>query len=230
MRRRSIDGRIVAKQTRDASSSAELVWRLVRYVGIGVPAIAVGRAGGEMMDSFEFTKISAAVLMALLVIFFPKTLVEMARHGGHAGGEAGGYALPAGGGEAVADKKEAEVAFEPAAVVSMIATANSENGAGTFKKCLSCHSAEKGAAAKAGPNLWNVVGRNKGIEAFAYSDALKAKSDEKWTFANLAAFVHGPKAYLPGTKMNFAGVTDPSDLADLLAYVRTLSDNPAPIE
>ena len=184
------------------------------------------------MDSFEFSKISAAVLSALLVIFLPKTLIDMARSG-HGGAVVSGYELPVseGGGQATADADAGKAAFDPAAVVALVGAANAENGAGVFKKCIGCHSAEAGAAAKAGPNLWNVVGRKKGAEDFkGYSDALKAKSDEAWTFANLAGFLHSPKTYMPGTKMGFAGVADNADLADLLAYMRTLSDSPAPIE
>jgi cytochrome c len=57
---------------------------------------------------------------------------------------------------------------------------------------------------------------------------MKAKGGE-WTFVDLAGFVHGPKTWLPGTKMIFPGVSDPGELADLLAYVRTLADSPAPL-
>jgi len=183
------------------------------------------------MDSFELTKIAAAVLSALLLIFFPKTLIEMGMSGHHGSAESG-YTLPAATATPAGGPKEtAPAAFDAAAVVAMIGTAKPENGAGTFKKCLGCHSAEKGAAAKAGPNLWNVVGRNKGSTEFGgYSEAMKAKASEQWTFANLAGFLHNPKGSLPGTKMLFPGVPDAADLADLLAYIRSLSDSPAPLQ
>jgi cytochrome c len=112
----------------------------------------------------------------------------------------------------------------------MIAAANASNGQGTFKKCLACHSADKASASKAGPNLWGVVGRKRGgREDFAsYSEAMKSKGGE-WSFADLAAFVHSPKGWLPGTKMIFPGIADPAEVADLLAYMRTLADSPAPL-
>lgn len=185
-----------------------------------------------MMDSFEFTKISAAVLSALLLIFLPKTMIEMARTG-HSETAESGYTLPApteGAGQA-ADAGAEKAVFDPTAVVALVGAASAENGAGIFKKCIGCHTAEAGAGAKAGPNLWNVVGRNKGAADFkGYSDALKAKSGEVWSFANLAGFLHSPKTYLPGTKMGFSGIPENSDLADLLAYMRTLADNPAPVQ
>jgi cytochrome c len=189
--------------------------------------------GDEMLDSFELTKIVGAVLAALLLIFAPKTIVDIARqgHGGHAE-VAGGYKLPepsatpAGGEGAPA----APAAFDPAQVVAALATAKPENASGTFKKCLACHTADKAAASKAGPNLWDVVGRPHGTRAdFAgYSDAMKKKGGD-WNYADLASFIHAPKTFLPGTKMIFAGVADAADLADLIAYLRTLSDNPKPL-
>lgn len=182
------------------------------------------------MDSFEFTKISAGVLMALLVIFLPKTLIEMgqAKHGG---AEIAGYKLPEPKESAPADAgpAKAEAKFDAAAVVALLSKAKPENAAGTFKKCAACHSADATSASKAGPNLWNLVNRPKGSRAdFAgYSDAIKAKASEKWTYENLAGFLHSPKTYMPGTKMVFGGIPEAADLADLIAYLRTLADSPA---
>ena len=50
-----------------------------------------------------------------------------------------------------------------------------------------------------------------------------------WTYEDLAHFVHKPKEYLPGTKMMFPGIADSTELADLIAYINTLSDNPQPL-
>lgn len=181
-----------------------------------------------MMDSFELTKFAAAGLLALLLIVFPKTMIDMAKMG-HSEEVVGGYKLP----EPVAAEagKEGEApaaaAFDPAAVVALVKTAKPENAAGTFKKCLGCHSADATSPSKAGPNLWGIVGRKPGAASDfkGYSDAMKSKGGE-WTFESLAGFIHGPKAYLPGTKMAFSGVTDPQELADLLAHLRTLADSP----
>jgi cytochrome c len=182
-----------------------------------------------MMDSFELTKIAGGVLAALLVIVAPKTFIDLAHHG-HKKIE-GGYTLPVSEQAAAPAEGGAAqpAAFDPAQVVAAVATAKPESGAGTFKKCLACHTAEKGAASKAGPNLWGVLGRpHASFPGFGYSEALKSKSGD-WTYSDLASFLHKPKAFVPGTKMVFAGVSDTGELADLIAYIRTLSDNPAPL-
>jgi cytochrome c len=188
--------------------------------------------GETMMDSFEFTKVAAAVLCALLLIFGAKTALEIAGVGRYHE-VAGGFTLPAATAEtaAPADAGAATpAAFDPAAVVAMIKTAKPEDAAGNFKKCAGCHSYDKASASKAGPNLWNVLGRKKGTrEDFSgYSEAMKSKGGE-WSYADLAQFIHSPKTYVPGTKMLFNGVADSADLANLIAYIRTLSDSPAPL-
>lgn len=187
-----------------------------------------------MIDSFELTKIAGGVLLALLLIVAPRTFIEIARHGHDAPVTTGGFRLPAAteaaGGGGADGGAAAPAAFDPAQVIALLPTANPENGQGTFKKCLACHSAEKGAASKAGPNLWGVLGRKHGAlpDFPGYSEAMKS-SGAVWTYADLAAFVHKPKAFITGTKMLFAGVPEPQDIADLIAYVRTLSDSPEPL-
>lgn len=96
------------------------------------------------------------------------------------------------------------------------------------KKCVACHTFGKGEGTKVGPNLWGVVGRHSGSEAgFKYSDAMAA-FDHQWTYANLFKFLKSPKADVPGTAMSFAGLPKPKDRANVLAYLRTLNDNPVP--
>jgi len=187
------------------------------------------------MDTFELTKIAGAVLCALLVIVGFHTALEIAGEG--RAPQKPGYTLPmpavkapsdipAGGAAAVPSPVDLPAVppptFDAAAVAEAAATASPEAGAKVFGKCHSCHSAEKDKPSPVGPNLWGVVGRPKGsLPGFNYSDAMKAKGGD-WTLADLAGFVHKPKEYVPGTKMSFPGVADPSDLADLLAYLGTL--------
>jgi cytochrome c len=181
-----------------------------------------------MMDSFELTKIAGAVLAALLLMFAPRTFIDIMREG-HNAPVANGFTLPkpAPATEAASGGAAAPAAFDPAKVVAMIATAKPDSGAQTFKKCLSCHTGDKTSPSKAGPNLWGIVGRPRASRSDfnGYSDAMKTKGGE-WSYADLASFIHSPKTFVPGTKMAFAGVPDPQDLADLIAYLRTLSDSP----
>jgi cytochrome c len=122
-------------------------------------------------------------------------------------------------------------AAEPEAVPlpALLAQANPEKGASEAKKCAACHSEEKGGPIKIGPPLWGVVGRDiASVEGFDYSDALRSKEGQ-WTYENLFEFIHSPREWAPGTKMTFAGIKKPEDRADLLVYLRTMSDQPVPL-
>jgi cytochrome c len=176
------------------------------------------------MDGYEFNKIAAAVLSALLLMFGSATLFEIWK-GGH-GPKAVGYTLPApkvaslvGGGAA-----DAGVTFPK--VADLMAKASVDGGASAFKKCTSCHTPDKGGKNGIGPNLWGAVGRKVGaIDSFAYSPAMKAKGGE-WTWENLVSYINAPAAAVPGNKMAFAGIKDAGELADLMVYLRSLSDSP----
>lgn len=175
------------------------------------------------MDSFEFTKIAAGVLSALLLIFGTKTLIEMQGHGG----EKPGYTLPMPdeSGESPAEAKAVEPEVD---VMSLLASADADKGKSQLKKCTACHVNEKGKAHTVGPNLYGVVNRPiASIGDFSYSQALKEKgADKSWTFEELSHFLEKPSDYAPGTKMNFRGFKKPKDLADIIAYLATLADTP----
>ena len=176
------------------------------------------------MDSFELNKIAGAVLTAALLIFGGKTVLEIAE-GGHKPAKPG-YVLPVtaapAGGVAVAGP-----VFSFAKVAELLPKANVGNGADVFKKCTACHTPEKAGANRVGPNLYGIVERDVAKHAgFAYSPAMTAKGG-KWTWEGLAAYLNDPRGNIPGNKMAFAGVTDTTDLADVLAYLRTLADTPA---
>jgi len=195
------------------------------YAGVSQGAL-------DNMDSFEINKLLGALLGTIFVIF-SITLVSDALFAVHAP-ENPGYAIEAteeeGGEAAGAQQAEADVAAQ---VLPLIASANPDAGATVFKKCQACHDATQGGPNKVGPNLWDVVNRPiASHEGFSYSGALKEFSEggqKTWTYENLAHFLHSPKAFVPGTAMAFAGVKNPQQEADLLAYLRTLADSPAPL-
>ena len=88
--------------------------------------------------------------------------------------------------------------------------------------CEICHSAADGAAHKIGPNLFGVVGRPAGMtEGYTYSPAM-VESGLTWTTENLATYLAGPAAMVPGTKMGFPGFNNEEDEANLIAYLETL--------
>ncbi len=178
------------------------------------------------MDSFEFNKIAGAVLGTLLVTFGLAIVADEIFHA--KAPEKQGYAI------AVAESEgEGQAGGEQAAAVpiaTLLQTADPAKGEAAAKPCLACHTFDKGGQNKVGPNLWGVVNRPiASHEGFAYSDAMKAKSGQQWTFDELNAFIHDPRSHVPGTKMTYAGMKRDSTRADLLAYLRTLSDNPAPL-
>ena len=80
-----------------------------------------------------------------------------------------------------------------------------------------------------GPNLWNIVNRARAsIASFSYSSAMSASHDP-WTYDKLFVYLKQPQMMVPGTKMSFAGLSSVKDRTDLIGYLRTLADTPAPL-
>ena len=115
------------------------------------------------------------------------------------------------------------------AISSFIVNASLDKGEKIFKKCAICHNYKKDSKSKVGPNLWNIINRLKGsVSGFAYSKAL-INNGVKWTYEELNGFIYKPKEYIKGTKMNFAGLSDIEDRANLILWLRQQSDNPIPL-
>ena len=103
---------------------------------------------------------------------------------------------------------------------------NAADGAEVFKKCRACHDVGPEAKNKVGPLLNDVVGRTAGTVAqFPYSEANRAAGANglTWSEGSLAKYLEDPRAFMPGTKMAFAGLKDPQDRDDLIAYLKTFS-------
>jgi cytochrome c len=176
------------------------------------------------LDGFELNKIIGAVLGTLLAAMGLGLVAEAIYHTEPP--ERPGFAIEVA--EAPTAPDEAGPASAP--IASLLAHADAEKGVTAGRPCLACHSFEKGGAQKTGPNLWDIVGRAPGaVAGFAYSDAMKAKAGEPWTYETLDKFIADPKSYLPGTKMSYSGLKRDDARADLIAYLRTLSDNPKPL-
>jgi cytochrome c len=119
--------------------------------------------------------------------------------------------------------------FEVAAVLALLPHADPRDGERVFKMCAPCHSAERGAPNGVGTTLWGIVGQRKAARPdFNYSLALRTKGGT-WTYEELAAYLHSPRAFAPGTSMAFVGIVDNHRMANLLAYLRSLSDMPVPL-
>jgi cytochrome c len=98
-------------------------------------------------------------------------------------------------------------------------TADLANGESKFALCSTCHTLPAGGPNMTGPNLHGIFGRKAGTApGFSYSDALKA-TGWTWDAAHIDTWITDPKAALPGTKMTFAGLKDPKDRTDVIAYL-----------
>ena len=110
-------------------------------------------------------------------------------------------------------------------IATRLASADVAKGEATFKKCISCHTIAQGGANGLGPNLYATVGKPHGhAPGFAYSDALKGVPGN-WTFEALDEWLTSPRKYAPGTKMSFAGIGDPQERANVIAYLNTQGSN-----
>ncbi len=114
-------------------------------------------------------------------------------------------------------------------IEAYLAKADPAKGGDVFKKCAACHNADKGGANQLGPNLWDVIGEPVGQgKGFAFSDAL-AKKGGNWDWDSLGQWLKSPKAFAPGTKMTFAGLGNPQDRANVIAFLNQHSDAPKPL-
>jgi cytochrome c len=178
------------------------------------------------MDSMEVNKGIAAILVAGIAFFLTgllgdnlvretlptKAVLNIAAPAPSAGG---GEAKPAG----------------PAPIAPLLADANVQNGQKiTHTVCIACHTFDKGGKPGIGPNLYGVVERPRDGEAgFDYSPAMQKFKGQPWSFDALNEWLYKPSAFAPGTRMSFAGITNDKQRADVIAYLRTLSDNPVPL-
>jgi cytochrome c len=105
-------------------------------------------------------------------------------------------------------------------------------GAEVFSLCSGCHAVGPGAEDGIGPHLNGIFGREAGAhDGFAYSGAMERMGTDGlvWTLETLDAYIETPRALVSKTRMSFGGLADAQERADLLAYLRTFSDDPANI-
>ena len=177
------------------------------------------------MDSFEINKILGAVLFTCLVMLALN--IAASAMFTPAKPQKPGYEIAVT--EQPAEGAKPEAAAPPEPIEKLLASASVEKGEQSAKKCVACHTFTKGGPNRVGPNLYGVVNRPKASEGgFAYSDALKSKGGN-WSIDDLSAFLASPRTFAPGTKMTFVGLPKGSERADVIAYLNSLADNPAPL-
>lgn len=138
-------------------------------------------------------------------------------------------ATPAAGGAQTAAPAPAGASVAP--IAERLASADAAAGEKSAKVCMACHSFASDGANKVGPGLFEVVNRKPGSHpGFKYSDAMAAFGEaHSWDYETLDVYLTNPKAEVPGNKMAFAGLKKPEDRANVIAYLRSLSANPAPL-
>ena len=177
----------------------------------------------------ETNKIFGAIILALLLLAFFSKTGEILVHPDYPEETAYKIDVPDEGIQNESSKEVIDPFENLPDILSLLQTASLENGEKLSKKCSTCHSFESGGANKAGPNLWNLINRKKASkEGFAYSAALVEFGGD-WSYSELNKFFLKPKKYIEGTKMNFNGLKKDSDRADLIIWLRSLSDSPAPL-
>jgi cytochrome c len=177
------------------------------------------------MNSFELNKVLGAVLGTCLILL-ALNIGAGALFAPHP---------PAKPGYVIAVKAEAEGAKAAAKapekpIAVLLASADVDKGKSIAKQCQSCHTFEKGGPNRVGPNLYGIVGDERGKDrgGFNFSAAMKAKGGE-WSFDELNKFLTSPRGYIPGTAMTFAGISNDQQRADVIAFLRTQSDKPVPL-
>lgn len=117
-------------------------------------------------------------------------------------------------------------------IVSAEVGGDAERGETLFRQCASCHQIGAGAADRIGPHLNDIFDRPAGqANGYRYSEGLEraAANGLVWNYDTLDAYIEDPRALVSRTRMSFRGITDQQDRDDLLAYLRTFSDNPSDI-
>ena len=172
------------------------------------------------MSSFEWNKVIASVLTAMIVAMVAGVLASQLVHP-HQLHEAA-YLPPGAEGGATTAAATAPAAASVEPIEPLLASADVAHGQQLSKVCTQCHTFEKGGANKIGPNIYAVVERARAShEGFAYSGAMKEKGGN-WSYDELFHFLRSPGAYIPGTKMSFAGIRNGQDRINLVAFLRTL--------
>ncbi len=173
------------------------------------------------MDSFEWNKVSAAVIASVLLIMLIRTVSESTFHEAHP--EKPAFTI-----EVARADGAAAVVEEGPSLAELLASADASKGARQWAKCRSCHTVEKDGANGTGPNLYGIVGRAvAGVAGAKYSNDLAALGGS-WTYELLDAWIKSPKAIAKGTSMGYAGLKKDGNRADLIAYLASMSDNPVP--
>jgi cytochrome c len=183
--------------------------------------LPTGRVGGISMSTFEWNKIIASVLTAMIVAMVSGILAgklvaprELAKPA---------YLPVAAEAPAPSGGAQQGAAAGPEPIEPLLAKADPKKGEQVAKVCAQCHTFNKGGANKIGPNLWGITEENMAaVPGYQFSAAMEAHKNEKWDPDKLNQWLWKPQSLIKGTKMTFAGIPKADDRADVIAYLETL--------
>ena len=169
-----------------------------------------------MVDTMTATKVVGSLCGALLFFLLAQWVAETLYH-------------VHGSGEGVVEMVSAELVVTETAVeeeidiAALLATGDPSKGTKVFVKCKACHKLEEGANT-VGPSLHDIMGRTAGtVSGFAYSTQM-VEFGQVWTPELMYEFLANPRKFLPGTKMSFAGLKKPADLANVITYIQSVGN------
>lgn len=175
------------------------------------------------MNNLEFNKAAAAILVAGIVFMVsgvvasmvvkPKPLYQSV------------LKIETAAAPAAAAKEEPLAPIGP-----LLASADVAAGEALAKRqCGSCHTLNEGGRNGVGPNMYNIMSRPKGaVEGFNSSAALRGKAGN-WGYEEMNAWLKKPSAYIPGSRMAYAGLNSDKQRADVILYLRSLAATPVPL-
>jgi cytochrome c2 len=179
------------------------------------------------MKHYYLNKVAMAVLLALLLFFGTRTLIDIIYEEDLPATP--GYEVAGAEEELVHGDKKKDGPDKGAEFIAALNKADPAKGEQGVGLCKVCHSFEKGGPNMIGPGLYGVVGHEIAAhEGFKYSAALKDHGGE-WTFESMDAWLENPAGFAAGTSMAFPGIKDLQKRADVIAYLNQNSDNPLPI-
>jgi cytochrome c len=171
------------------------------------------------MSSFEWNKIIASVLTALIVAMVAGILSNMLVRPKPL--ERPVFVVAGGETTSAPAVQPAAAKLEP--ITPLLAKADPKRGQQLTAVCQACHTFDKGGPNRIGPNLWGITIEGMAeIPNYQFSAAMEAHKGEKWTVEELNEWLDNPQHFMPGTKMTFAGFPKAENRADVIAYLQTL--------
>jgi cytochrome c len=177
------------------------------------------------MSSFEWNKIIASVLTALIVAMVSGLLADQLIRPEK---PAKPVFLVAG---TPAAAPNAAAPAGPKPIEPLLAKADPKKGQALTTACQACHTFGKGEANKIGPNLYGVYGAKiaEGRNGYDFSTALQAHKGKVWDADTLNQWLYDPQKFASGTKMTFPGIKNDRKRADVIAYLHSISPSAPPL-